>query len=167
MIRIVLQTIFPENKKIILKVDAIKIKHLTEGFYCSIITVCKAKIVDRGSEGALEDNTLHLTMLYDFYGELLTSKQREYYDLYYNDDLSLGEIAEQAGISRQGVWDIIRRAEKLMRGYEDKTGLIERQKKTLDELSEIEDIVKKIRSLSENTTAELADEVLAKLQNLK
>ncbi len=115
----------------------------------------------------MEDNTLHHTMLYDFYGELLTPKQREYYDLYYNDDLSLGEIAEQAGISRQGVWDIIRRAEKLMRGYEDKTGLIERQKKTLDELSEIEELVSKIRKLSDNKVAELADEVLEKLQNFK
>ena len=51
------------------------------------------------------------TMLFDFYGELLTEKQREYFDLHYNEDLSLAEIAALTGISRQGVWDIIRRAE--------------------------------------------------------
>ena len=47
-------------------------------------------------------------MLLDFYGELLTDKQRECFDLHYNEDLSLAEIAEQLGVSRQGVWDNIR-----------------------------------------------------------
>ena len=49
------------------------------------------------------------TMLFDFYGELLTDKQREYFHLHYNEDMSLAEIAQSEGISRQGVWDIIRR----------------------------------------------------------
>lgn len=62
----------------------------------------------------MEDGLVNNTMLFDFYGELLTEKQKEYYDLHYNEDLSLGEIAEQSGISRQGVWDIIRRAEAAM-----------------------------------------------------
>lgn len=66
------------------------------------------------------------SMLLDFYGELLTDKQRECFDLHYNEDLSLSEIAEQCGISRQGVWDNIRRAEAAMRETEEKTGLIQR-----------------------------------------
>ena len=66
------------------------------------------------------------SMLLDFYGELLTDKQRECFDLHYNEDLSLSEIAEQLGISRQGVWDNIRRAESAMREIEEKTGLIRR-----------------------------------------
>ena len=74
----------------------------------------------------MEDGLVNNTMLFDFYGELLTEKQKEYYDLHYNEDLSLGEIAEQSGISRQGVWDIIRRAEAAMQSVEDKTGLIKR-----------------------------------------
>ena len=65
-------------------------------------------------------------MLLDFYGELLTDKQRECFDLHYNEDLSLSEIAEQLGISRQGVWDNIRRAESAMRDLERKTGLLRR-----------------------------------------
>lgn len=74
----------------------------------------------------MEDGFVNNAMLFDFYGELLTEKQREYYDLHYNEDLSLAEIAEQSGISRQGVWDIIRRAEAAMQAVEDKTGLIKR-----------------------------------------
>ena len=74
----------------------------------------------------MEDNRLKHSMLLDFYGELLTEKQRECYDLHYNDDYSLAEIAEQCGISRQGVWDNIRRAEAFMTDVEEKTGLIAR-----------------------------------------
>ena len=51
----------------------------------------------------MTDETVYRTMLFDFYGELLTDKQREYFDLHYNEDYSLGEIAEMTGISRQGV----------------------------------------------------------------
>ena len=70
----------------------------------------------------MPDETVLRTMLFDFYGELLTEKQREYFDLHYNADLSLAEIAESSGISRQGVWDIIRRAEATLRETERKTG---------------------------------------------
>ena len=86
-------------------------------------------------------------MLLDFYGELLTDKQRECFDLHYNEDLSLSEIAEQLGISRQGVWDNIRRAESAMEEVEEKTGLLSRFEenraaltgllKTLGELTEL------------------------------
>ena len=74
----------------------------------------------------MTDETLMRTMLFDFYGELLTGKQREYYDLHYNEDLSLHEIAEQNGVSRQAVWDIIRRAEAAMTDMEEKTGFVAR-----------------------------------------
>ena len=74
----------------------------------------------------MTDETLMRTMLFDFYGELLTGKQREYYDLHYNEDLSLYEIAEQNGVSRQAVWDISRRAEAAMTELEEKTGFVKR-----------------------------------------
>lgn len=85
----------------------------------------------------MEDKTLRRALLLDFYGDLLTGKQREYLDLYCNDDLSLAEIAEQAGISRQGVWDIIRRAEGVLEKIERKTGFIrkfEERKKAIDDI---------------------------------
>ena len=59
----------------------------------------------------MKNQTYRMTMLFDFYGELLTDRQKEFFDLYYNEDLSLAEIAENAGISRQGVRDVIVRAE--------------------------------------------------------
>ena len=74
----------------------------------------------------MKNQTYRMTMLFDFYGELLTERQREFFDLYYNEDLSLSEIAENSGISRQGVRDVIVRAEGAMQEVEDKTGLIRR-----------------------------------------
>ena len=72
------------------------------------------------------ENRMMQSMLLDFYGELLTERQRSCYDLHINEDLSLSEIAEQSGISRQGVWDNIRRAEQALREIEEKTGLVRR-----------------------------------------
>ena len=68
------------------------------------------------------DKTVRMTMLFDFYGNLLTDKQKEYIDLYYNENLSLSEIAENDGISRQGVRDIIIRAEGILEATEERPG---------------------------------------------
>ena len=72
----------------------------------------------------MKNQTYRMTMLFDFYGDILTPRQRELFDLYYNEDLSLAEIAENCGISRQGVRDVIVRAENAMTELEDKTGLV-------------------------------------------
>lgn len=75
-----------------------------------------------------------ITMLLDFYGKLLTDKQAMTMSYYYEEDMSLGEISEELGISRQAVYDIIKRSEKILRDYEEKLGLVERfleQKKKL------------------------------------
>ena len=85
----------------------------------------------------MEDSRLMRSMLLDFYGELLTEKQRECYDLHYNEDLSLSEIAEQCGISRQGVWDNIRRADAALQELEEKTGLVGRVTALERELTEL------------------------------
>ncbi len=74
----------------------------------------------------MKNQTYRMTMLFDFYGDILTPRQRELFDLYYNEDLSLSEIAENCGISRQGVRDVIVRAEAAMTELEDKTGLMRR-----------------------------------------
>ena len=85
----------------------------------------------------MKNQTYRMTMLYDFYGELLTERQKEFFDLYYNEDLSLAEIAENAGISRQGVRDVIVRAEAIMTELEDKTGLLKRFMQMRDKLTAI------------------------------
>ena len=67
-----------------------------------------------------------LVLLYDYYGDLLTERQKECFELRYNQDLSLGEIASELGISRQGVHDNLNRTEALLRNMEAKTGCVSR-----------------------------------------
>ena len=86
----------------------------------------------------MSEKTVQMTMLYDFFGDLLTDKQKEYFDLYYNEDYSLSEIAENVGITRQGVRDIIVRAENTLIETEEKTGLIKRFTEMNRALSEAE-----------------------------
>lgn len=86
----------------------------------------------------MRSDALTMTLLYDYYGELLTGKQRLLFDLYYNQDLSLSEIAQDAGISRQGVHDTLARAEELLEGYERALGCIARDRRLADALAQIE-----------------------------
>ncbi|MDD2233458.1 MAG: putative DNA-binding protein [Desulfitobacteriaceae bacterium] len=67
-----------------------------------------------------------MAFLVDFYGPLLTEKQRNVWDFHYQQDLSLTEIAEIAGISRQAIHDLLKRTEKILVGYEEKLGLVQR-----------------------------------------
>ena len=87
----------------------------------------------------MKNQAYRMAMLFDFYGDLLTERQKEFYDLYYNEDLSLAEIAENYGISRQGVRDVIVRAEASMTEIEDKTHLIRRFYQMQKEIAAIEE----------------------------
>lgn len=89
----------------------------------------------------MKSDTFHMSMLFDFYGDLLTDKQKELFDLYYNEDLSLTEIAEHAEISRQGVRDAIQRAETILRDTEDKVGLVRKYSGYEDKLLRIREEV--------------------------
>ncbi len=104
---------------------------------------------------------LEQALLYDFYGELLTEHQKHIYEQYVVEDLSLSEIAEGEGISRQGVHDMIKRCNKLLLGYEAKLHLVEKFmniKMKLQQLNVIldeehqsqDELVCKIRSISED-----------------
>ena len=104
----------------------------------------------------MNDGRLMQSMLLDFYGELLTDKQRECYDLHVNEDLSLSEIAEQSGISRQGVWDNIRRAEAALKETEEKTGLIRRFTETRRGLEELKGLLAELEGLTQGRAKELA-----------
>ena len=96
----------------------------------------------------MKNQAYRMTMLYDFYGELLTDRQKEFFDLYYNEDLSLAEIAENYGISRQGVRDVIVRAEGIMTEMEDKTGIIKRFHLMQKQLSSASESLDKIISIN-------------------
>ena len=120
----------------------------------------------------MKNQTYRMTMLFDFYGELLTDRQKEFFDLYYNEDLSLAEIAENAGISRQGVRDVIVRAEAAMQEIEDKTGIIKRFESQRPHLTAIEEAVAEIstinyRQYEDAQLTELADRIGAELSALK
>ena len=92
---------------------------------------------------------LEIALLLDFYGDMLTEKQRSMVDYYYNDDLSLAEIAENEGISRQGVRDSIKRAEAQMLEMEERLGLYRRFRHISEDVQEIWELAKAIRSVSE------------------
>ena len=89
-----------------------------------------------------------LSLLLDFYGDLLTEKQREVIDFYYNEDLSLSEIGEFEGITRQGVRDIIVRAERTLEDIEEKTGLIQRHHRTRASARNLLDLCEKVELLN-------------------
>ncbi len=71
-------------------------------------------------------DALEMTLLFDYYGDLLTDRQRMCIDLRHNQDLSLAEIAQELQVSRQGVYDNLSRAEALLRNMEEKTGCVRR-----------------------------------------
>ncbi len=106
----------------------------------------------------MKNQTYRMTMLFDFYGEVLTDRQKEFFDLYYNEDLSLAEIAENYGISRQGVRDVIVRAEAVMTEIEDKTGLMKRFMRLRDKVTAIEEDAAAIKTINyrQYDNAELA-----------
>ena len=86
----------------------------------------------------MKNQAFRMALLFDFYGDMLTDRQKEFFDLYYNEDLSLSEIAENYGITRQGVRDVIVRAEGNMQELEDKTGIIRRFQRMQEQFSDIE-----------------------------
>ena len=93
----------------------------------------------------MKSQTYRMTMLYDFYGEVLTPRQKEFFDLYYNEDLSLGEIAENYNVTRQGVRDVIVRAEATLTELEDKTHLIRRFREQQEQLRELNALADRLR----------------------
>ena len=95
---------------------------------CKVINFTVLRKIRRNG-GVFMGKNLEISLLLDFYGEMLTEKQRDMVDYYYNDDLSLSEIAENEGITRQGVRDAIKRAEAQMLEMEERLGLARRFRK--------------------------------------
>jgi predicted DNA-binding protein YlxM (UPF0122 family) len=112
-----------------------------------------------------------MALLFDFYGELLTDKQRELFDLYYNEDLSLSEIAEHAGISRQGVRDAVVRGEALLRDAEDKLGFVRRYAgydARLDQIAEAVGLIQQVNvGLRNFEIAKWSDRILNLIREMQ
>ena len=97
----------------------------------------------------MKNQTYRMTMLFDFYGELLTERQKEFFDLYYNEDLSLAEIAEHEGISRQGVRDNIKRGESYLLELEEKLHFVENDRALRRMLSEVNELAGAIYTVND------------------
>lgn len=115
---------------------------------------------------AMEKKVLQ-TYLYDFYGELLTEHQKSIYEDFVLQDLSLGEIAEERGISRQGVHDLVKRCDRLLNGYEDKLHLLKRFWSIREKIEQIYDLMPGADCACEEASfgviRQLLDEILKEL----
>lgn len=85
----------------------------------------------------MKQEAFQMSLLLDYYGGLLTEKQKTYFDLYYNQDLSLGEIAEQEGVSRQSIHDTIARTQAILRTTEEAAGCLAMARRTHDAAREV------------------------------
>lgn len=124
-----------------LKAVGVKKKYLTPTAFFSMI----AKVIN-------VNEILKQALLYDFYGELLTAHQKEIYEQFVLEDLSLSEIAEGQGISRQGVHDLVKRCHRILEDYENKLHLVERfrsVKEKVHELNEVLDLYEENTDVSE------------------
>ncbi|MCL7746438.1 putative DNA-binding protein [Halalkalibacter sp. MEB205] len=106
------------------------------------------------------DKTFRMNYLFDFYQSLLTQKQRKYMSLYYLDDFSLGEIAEEFEVSRQAVYDNIKRTEAMLEDYEKKLMLLSKFEKRTELLTQMKSAVE------ENATPEEIMSLLDSLEKL-
>lgn len=106
-----------------------------------------------------------MSILLDIYGNLLTEKQRDILDLYYNDDLSLTEIAENMNISRQAVFDIIKRCHKQLEEYELKLNFLEKENERKNKKGKLLDMLDKIsvNSLNKEDILEIKSFVMKNL----
>lgn len=112
-----------------------------------------------------------MVLLFDFYGNMLTDKQKDFFDLYYNEDLSLSEIAENEGITRQGVRDAIVRAENILTEFESKLGLYKKYGNIDDGLSDIMGLALEIRRINStnflsNTIDDLVRDIIERIRDI-
>ncbi len=110
---------------------------------------------------------LEMTLLFDYYGDLLTDRQRSCLDLRYNQDLSLGEIAQELGVSRQGVFDNLSRAEALLRNMEEKTGCVRRALQTRKAVRRILSAAAELKNYPDETVSSLAASIIGAAQGLE
>lgn len=112
------------------------------------------------------DKILEQSLLYDFYGELLTEHQRNIYREVVFEDYSLSEVAEENGISRQGVHDLIKRCDKALRDYEAKLGLVERFEETRRLVAQITELTREFERTGDAACVRAIEQLSLKIGDL-
>ena len=112
-------------------------------------------------------DALEMALLFDYYGGLLTPKQRECFDMRYNQDLSLGEIGQLLGVSRQAVCDNLTRTEAQLRKMESNIGCVSRSMKFPRNVQSILDAAQKLSVYPDETVTALAQQILAATRELE
>lgn len=113
------------------------------------------------------EKVIWITLLFDFYGQLLTERQQRFVDLYYGQDLSLGEIAEEYEVTRQAVHDTLKRAEKILYGYEEKLGLVEKFMSERKAIAEALDLLRVFRQDRSPDHLDRIEQILAEITELE
>ena len=111
--------------------------------------------------------SLEMILLFDYYGDLLTERQKLCLDMHYNQDLSLGEIAQELSISRQAVYDNLSRAEALLKNMEEKTGCVSRDRQMRKAMQEIASAAQTLISHPESRVSHVAGEILSYVQRFE
>ena len=120
--------------------------------------------------GCAVAKNLEISFLLDFYGDVLTERQREVMEQYYNDDLSLAEIADNFGITRQGVRDSIKRGEGIILDLEQKVGFAARYRAVQQGVAQLESLARSIRFANSNSyspSAEIERDVDQMLEEIR
>lgn len=112
-------------------------------------------------------DALQMTLLFDYYGELLTERQRMCFDLRHNQDLSLAEIAQELNVSRQGVYDNLSRAEALLTNMEEKTGCVRRDLQCRKAARQITALAAKLAEYDDQNVSQLAGRILEAARELE
>lgn len=107
------------------------------------------------------DEILRRSLLFDFYGELLTDHQRNIYEAFDSEDMSLGEIAQQEGISRQGVHDLIRRTNGILEKYESKLHLVERFMQMQEQVGQIRSLAGQLKEGEKELNQQRIDRIIS------
>lgn len=112
-------------------------------------------------------DALEMTLLFDYYGGMLTEKQRICFDMRYNQDLSLGEIGEMLGISRQAVCDNLTRTEALLRKMEENIGCVGRDLRSRKAMKRILENAEKLSAYPDDTVSQLAKQIVSAARELE
>ena len=113
------------------------------------------------------DDVIQTSLLYDFYGSLLTDRQREVMELYYGENLSLSEIAAEFSISRQGVHDALKNAGRALHEYEQKLRLVDKFQQSREAIGDIDERIEGLMEEVQKQEALVPAEVTAELQKIK